>query len=136
MERDYFKMILFTLLWFVAAFFVICFCSCQSVKYVPYEVVKMDSIYNTIYQKETVYKQDSIIIKEKGDTVTIEKVRYLFMDKEVHDTLYIERTDTITNVVEVERGLTTWQRLKLDMGGMLIGGVLIMLIFFVGKRLF
>lgn len=95
--------------------------SCRSVKYVPVETVKTDSIYINQVQRDSIYRHDSIYIREKGDTVWMEKYKYIYRDKIVRDTMYINRTDTIREPYQVEKELTRWQQMKLELGGWAFG---------------
>jgi len=54
-------------------------------------------------QIDSVYVFDSIVIREKPDTVTKERWRTLWRERIVHDTVYDRRTDTITKTVDVEK---------------------------------
>lgn len=66
---------------------------------------RLDSLYKAIWQRDSVYKRDSIYIYDKGDTITtyVEKTLYkwrthtdtVYRDRWRTDTLYIERTDSI-----------------------------------------
>jgi hypothetical protein len=123
-DRDYFKMLLtmfFTM-------FLLLMASCTSVRYVPVESVKTDSIYINKLQVDSIYMQDSVYIKEKGDTIYMYKYKYLNRYKLLTDTMYICKTDTINNVVEVEKPLTKWQKVKLDLGGFAFGGIVVLAI--------
>lgn len=129
-ERDYFKMVL-TMIGtiFLAGLLMIgMLCSCTSVRYVPVESVKTDSIYINKLQVDSIYMQDSVYIKEKGDTIYEYRYRYLNRYKLLTDTMYVNRTDTIYNVVEVEKSLTKWQKVKLDLGGFAFGGIVVLII--------
>jgi hypothetical protein len=72
--------------------------------------------------------QDSVYIKEKGDTIYMYKFKYLNRYKLLTDTMYICKTDTINNVVEVEKPLTKWEKVKLDLGGFAFGGIVVLII--------
>ena len=102
-------------------------CSCKSIEYVPVveKEVHHDSIYFTKVQRDSVWLHDSIAVKEKGDTVTIEKWHTKYKVKEVHDTIYQSRTDSVPKpypfVKVVERELTTNQK-----GLMILGAVALM----------
>jgi hypothetical protein len=123
-DRDYFKMLLtmfFTM-------FLLLMASCTSVRYVPVESVKTDSIYINKLQVDSIYMQDSVYIKEKGDTIYMYKYKYLNRYKLLTDTMYICKTDTINNVVEVEKQLSKWQKVKLDLGGFAFGGIVVLAI--------
>lgn len=91
--------------------------SCRSVRYVPVESVKHDSIYVNKVQHDSIYQQDSIYIRDKGDTVYIDRYKYRYIYKNIEDTVYVEHNDTIQVVVEVEKKLTRWQSLKMNIGG-------------------
>lgn len=54
-------------------------------------------------QIDSVYVFDSIVIREKPDTVIRERWRTLWREHVVHDTIYDRRTDTIKETVCVER---------------------------------
>lgn len=95
--------------------------SCRSVKYVPVETVKTDSIYINQVQRDSIYRLDSIYIRDKGDTIWVEKYKYLFVDKLRHDTLYINRMDSIRVPYPVEKELSRWQQMKLELGGWAFG---------------
>ena len=92
-------------------------CSCQSVRYVPVETVRHDTLYVNKVQRDSVVKYDSIHVREKGDTVWLEKYRYLFVDKWRTDTVYLSRTDSVQVPYPVERELTRWQRFRMEVGG-------------------
>lgn len=106
--------------------------SCRSVKYVPVETVKTDSIYITNVLRDSIYRLDSIYIRDKGDTVLVEKYKYLFVDKLRHDTLYINHTDSIRVPYPVEKELTRWQQMKLELGGWAFGIIITAALIIVG----
>ena len=54
---------------------------------------------------------------EKGDTKIIEKVHTKYIERQVHDTTYIEKVDSIQVPYPVEKQLTRWQRMKMNAGG-------------------
>ena len=123
-DRDYSKMLLtmfFTM-------FLSLMASCTHIKYVPVESTRVDSIYINKLQVDSIYMQDSVYIREKGDTIYMYKFKYLDRYKLLTDTMYVNRTDTICNVVEIEKPLTKWQKVKLDMGGFAFGGIVVLAI--------
>jgi hypothetical protein len=70
-------------------------------------------------------KHDSVTIKEKGDTVLIEKWhiqwRDRWRDREVHDSIYISKTDTVTVVQSAEsQPLTKWQKFRIHLANVLL----------------
>ena len=112
-----------TLAHFMCLLFVIC--SCRTVKYVPVETVKVDTTYINKLQRDSIYLLDSVYVKEKGDTVLIEKYKYLYRDKLVRDTLYMAKTDSIQVPYPVEKELTRWQQMKQELGGWALGIILV-----------
>lgn len=98
-------------------------CSCRSVKYVPVETVRSDTLYVNRLQRDSVYVADSVYVREKGDTVQIVRTRYVDRWHVHTDTLRMVSNDTIRVPYPIERELTKWQRVKLDAGGIAIGVV-------------
>ena len=116
---------------FMCMLFVIC--SCRTVKYVPVETIKVDTTYINKLQRDSIYMLDSVYVKEKGDTVLIEKYKYLYRDKLVRDTLYMAKTDSIQVPYPVEKELTKWQKLCINVGVWAIGIVIIGIIAVMGR---
>ena len=129
-DNYYFKMLITMIatLFLSGLLIIAMLCSCTSVRYVPVESVKTDSIYINKLQVDSIYMQDSVYIKEKGDTIYMYKYKYLNRYKLLTDTMYICKTDTINNVVEIEKPLTKWQKIKLDLGGFAFGGIVVLVI--------
>lgn len=99
--------------------------SCRTVKYVPIETVKVDTTYINKLQRDSIYMLDSVYVKEKGDTVLIEKYKYLYRDKLIRDTMYISKVDSIQVPYPVEKELTRWQQMKQELGGWALGIILV-----------
>lgn len=112
------------------------FVSCRSIKYVPVESVRHDSIYITKHQRDSIFQRDSIYVLDKGDTIIIYKDKYIYVYNNKTDTIFRNTTDTITQVVEVERELTRWQKFRMDAGGWAMGVLLIVIIFGVGRIIY
>ena len=109
---------------------------CKQVQYVPVEKVRLDSIYLTQIQRDSIYKYDSIYVRDKGDTVFVDRYRYLFVDKLRRDTMYISRIDTLRVPYPVEKELTRWQQFRLDVGGYAIFAVVIVILIVVGYMVY
>lgn len=101
--------------------------SCRSVRYVPVETVKHDSVYVGKVVRDSVFVKDSVLVV-KGDTVTEYRWKYVFKYKDRTDTLYVNRTDTIRVPYPVEAKLTKWQRFKMEAGGYSIALAVILVI--------
>lgn len=93
--------------------------SCTTTKYVPVIEHKVDTVLVNHTAHDSIYVHDSTIVKEKGDTVWYERWHTKYVNREVHDTTYISKTDSIPTPypvekrVEVEKQLTWWQELRL-----------------------
>ncbi len=111
---------------------ILAICSCHSVKYVPVETVKHDSIYINRVQVDSVYHRDSIYVVDKGDTVFLYKDRYIYKYKDRTDTLYVTNTDSIQVPYPVVKELTRWQQFRLDIGEWAIGVVVTVSLIFIG----
>lgn len=116
-------------------------CSCKSIEYVPVieKEVHHDSIYFTKVQRDSVWLHDSISVKEKGDTVLIEKWHTKYIEKQVHDTTYVAKIDSIPAPYPVEKlvekKLSKWQMLRMAVGDIVILIIVCVLAFFL-VRLF
>lgn len=124
-----------TLAPFMCMLFVIC--SCRTVKYVPVETIKVDTTYINKLQRDSIYMLDSVYVKEKGDTVLIEKYKYLYRDKLVRDTMYISKVDSIQVPYPVEKELTRWQQFRMYFGGwamcIVVISILILIVYKIKK---
>ncbi len=107
------------------------FSSCKSVEYVPVIEHHTDTLIQTKVQHDSIYTNDSTVITEKGDTIRIERWRTKYISKEVHDTLYIAKNDTVSQpypvIKEVPAELTWWQQTRIHIGGIVIFLLLIWL---------
>lgn len=124
-----------TLAPFMCLLFVIC--SCRTVKYIPVETIKVDTTYINQLQRDSIYMLDSVYVKEKGDTVLIEKYKYLYRDKLVRDTMYISKVDSIQVPYPVEKELTRWQQFRMYFGGwamcIVVISILILIVYKIKK---
>lgn len=102
--------------------------SCRSVRYVPVETVKHDSVYVGKVVRDSIHVKDSVLVIVKGDTVTELRYKYVYKEKEKTDTLYANRMDTIRVPYPVESELTKWQRFKMETGGYAIALIIIALL--------
>lgn len=100
---------------------------CTRTIYKPVETVRTEKDVVTRWLTDTVIQNDTRFIFVKGDTVIDWRDRWRERIKEVHDTLYIERTDTVRVPVPVERKLKKWEQTKMDFGGAAIGATVVVL---------
>lgn len=109
---------------------------------------QLDSLYRAFWQRDSVYKRDSIYIYEKGDTVTkyVEKTLYkwstrtdtVYRDRLRVDTLYIERTDSVTveKPVYIEKPIKWYNQGFMWLGKMCCIALILWAIFLYLKRKF
>ncbi len=105
--------------------------SCTTTKYVTVPEYHTDTLIQTKLLKDSIYLKDSTHVSEKGDTIKIEHWHTKYVKKEVHDTTYISKTDTVPKPypveveVEVEKPLTWWQRFRIKMANYIMIALLI-----------
>ena len=109
--------------------------SCTTTKVVTVEKVKTDTTYITKQQRDSIWLHDSIHVTERGDTIRIERWHTKYVEREVHDTLYRAKTDSIPVpyevIKEVPRKSTWFERIMFCTGIISI----LCLILFVAKKL-
>ena len=89
----------------VMVFVIVLLTSCSpKVIYVP--EVHTDSIYITKHQKDSVWLHDSILVTEKGDTIRVEKWHTKYIERQVHDTCFVTKTDSVAVPYPVKEKLT------------------------------
>lgn len=117
---------------FIFAFFaILTLFSCKT-RYVTVEVPVKHSELRADTVRDSVERVDSVKIYARGDTVYSEKYRYVTKWKD--RTRTVNTTDTLTKVVEkpvtveVEKKLTKWQNIKMNVGGVvmpLLGAIIL-----------
>lgn len=107
--------------------------SCRTTEYVPVEVVRSDTTYINKVQRDSIYQLDSIYIRDKGDTILITKTKYIYRDKLIRDTVFVSHTDSIQVPYPVEKELTRWQQVRLNISGWTLGIVLVAILIGVGR---
>lgn len=98
---------------------------CATTKYVEVPVDRVKIEYRDRVSVDTLYRSDSTIIRERGDTVFLEKYKYIYRVKELRDTVNVTDTITVVKPVEVTKEvnkLHNWQ-----VGLMVLGGAAIAL---------
>lgn len=111
--RRYFDIILSVALLTAALWLV---CSCSGVRYVPVETVRVETERVVDIQRDSIYVLDSVFVREAHDTIYITKWRTEYKEALRVDTFRVERIDTLNTIVEVEKKLTKWQLMKMDVG--------------------
>ena len=122
---------------FIALLVVGWLTSCTTTKVVTVEKVKTDTTYITKHQRDSVWLHDSINVSEKGDTIRIERWRTKYVEREVHDTLYRAKHDSVPVPYPVEKivpaELSWWQQARIHLANILLFGLVIVGIILLGK---
>lgn len=105
--------------------FTLLIVSCGTTKYIEVPVDNIKIEYRNTERIDTFIKNDSIIIRDSGDTILIEKYKYLYKIREVKDTVNI--TDTLTKIKTVEVTKEVNRIYNWQVGLMVLGGVAIAL---------
>ena len=111
---------------------------CTTTKYVQIPEYHNDTVRVTQYQRDSIYMHDSILVRQRGDTVTVERWHTRWRDRWQHDTLYISKTDSVPTpypvevVKEVKKPLTWWQQTRMHVGGI----VIFLLIIFAVRKIY
>jgi hypothetical protein len=82
-----------------------------------------DTLYVAKVERDSVFVQDSVWVREKGDTVLVDRWHVSYKERVRVDTVYEHRIDTVAKVVEVPTGKTSdtkkftwWQRVRMTLG--------------------
>ena len=127
----------YCILWVLACLLLV---GCRTTKYVPVPSVSVDSVYIDRFQRDSIYQRDSVFVNRwtAGDTVYQDKVvwKYVYRDKVKYDTVAILRSDTVRVPYPVERRLTKWEQVRLNVGGWVIALVVITILVGVGWAIY
>jgi len=121
----------------IICFLALLYCACNTIKYVSIETIKTE--YRDNYVRDSIILYDSTFVKEKGDTLIFESYKYLYRDKIVRDSIFINDTIRVPYPVEVlkevKAPLSGWQNFQVWTGRIALAAVLLLLIYFVRKRI-
>ena len=111
---------IFTFMFFLFMLSLIAGCKSHE-RVVVVETVRADTLRLSHNIRDSVWLHDSIYIRDKGDTMFIERWHTRWRDRTVHDTAYVSKTDSVPVPypveVKVPRELSWWQRLRMHAGG-------------------
>lgn len=138
-SESYRTVLLFALAAAAVVFGLLLLTGCTTTKYVPVETVRIDTLKVTKYERDSIYIHDSTIVREKGDTMLIEKWHTRWRDRWMHDTVYQSRVDSIPKPYPVEKRvpaeLTWWQQTRLHLANILLYALLVFGVIKLGKFL-
>jgi len=104
-------------------------CSPRIIETIRYQ---RDTTYVQQVKVDSVYRRDSVFVREKGDTVFIykERIRDRYVFK--HDTLRLVKVDSVAvervKDVKVEKPLSAWKSAKIGAFWWLVAAVLLLLL--------
>jgi hypothetical protein len=116
---------------------VLLLCGCKSIEYVPVvqKETHTDSIYLTKVQRDSIWLHDSIRVEARNDTVRVDRWHTKYVERLLHDTLYLSKRDSIPVpyevIKEVPRKSTWFERIMFCTGIIAI----LCLILFVAKKI-
>lgn len=102
----------------------ICFISCRT-QYIPVETIRTEYRARDSIRYDSIYHRDSVYVMVKGDTVYQYRYKYLYKYQ------YLNRTDTMIKIdsvqvpYPVEKQLTRWQAIKIELGGWAFGAIIV-----------
>lgn len=114
------------LLYIILLTLAICLTSCRSIKYVPVETVKTEYKTRDSIRFDSIYEHDSIFLFVNGDTVYKEKYRYKYRYLTINKTDTVMLADSVQIPYPVEKQLTRWQQMKIELGGWAVGVIVIL----------
>ena len=110
----YITILLTSAIWFI---------SCRT-QYILVETVRTEYKTRDSIRVDSIYNQDSIYVLVKGDTVYQYRYKYLYKYQ------YLNRADTMIKIdsvqvpYPVEKQLTRWQQMKIELGGWAFGVII------------
>ena len=110
-------------------------CSCTRVQYIPKESIHKDTVYQSKVKWDSIYVQDSVYIREKGDTIFVNRTKFKYIERLSRDTIYKTRVDSVVVPQAVEKQLSWYENQCLRVGrftiGVLVFSLLIGVLYFV-----
>lgn len=107
-----------------------------STRYVPVEVVKLDSVRYVDVRRDSIHVLDSVIIAGKNDTVYMTRWRVEYREALRVDTFIDFKRDTTVVTKEVEKRLTKVQELAMNIGNGVLWALPIMIGLYILYRKF
>lgn len=124
-KHEFLGLVVWGIIGLVAMSVMMSLAGCASVKYVPVETVRTEIQYKDRLQRDSVHVKDSVFLLIKGDTVFRDRWHTVYKDKVVRDTAYVCKNDSIRVPYPVEKVLSKWQKIKIELGGWAFGGLLV-----------
>ena len=113
----------------------ICFVSCRT-QYIPVESVRTEYKTRDSIRFDSIYQRDSIYTLVKGDTVYQYRYKYLYRYLTTNRTDTILKHDSIPIPYPVEKQLSRWQTIKMELGGWAFGIIILFTLIIIGQIIF
>lgn len=92
--------------------------SCGAARKQVETIYLRDTTYISKVQVDSVFRRDSVFVKEKNDTIYIYKEKLRDRYRLLRDTVYRHKVDSVyidkIREVKVEKQLTAWQKFKMN----------------------
>ena len=132
-EEKAYRGVFWSFVMFVIMMAIILFNSCSpKVVYVPEYHTEVITKTDSVVKIDSIHVEDSVIIKQAGDTIEIERWHTMYKDR-WRERVVIDsfiKVDSVSVPYPVEKKLTKWQQAKVDWGGWAMLGVLVVIILF------
>ena len=112
-----------------------CFTSCRT-QYIPVESVRTEYKTRDSTRYDSIYQRDSIYTLVKGDTVYQYRYKYLYRYLTTNRTDTILKHDSIPIPYPVEKQLSRWQTIKMELGGWAFGIIILFTLIIIGQIIF
>lgn len=93
----------------------ICFVSCRT-QYIPVESVRTEYKTRDSIRFDSIYQRDSVYMLVKDDTIYQYRYKYLYRYLTTNRTDTILKHDSIPIPYPVEKQLSRWQSIKMELG--------------------
>ena len=113
----------------------VCFTSCRT-QYIPVASVRTEYKTRDSTRYDSIYQRDSIYTLVKGDTVYQHRYKYLYRYLTTNRTDTILKSDSIRVPYPVEKQLTRWQILRMELGGWAFGIIILFILIIIGRIVF
>ena len=115
--------------------FEICFVSCRT-QYIPVESVRTEYKTRDSIRFDSIYQRDSVYMLVKGDTIYQYRYKYLYRYLTTNRTDTILKHDSIPIPYPVEKQLSRWQTIKMELGGWAFGIIILFTLIIIGQIIF
>ena len=113
----------------------ICFVSCRT-QYIPVESVRTEYKTRDSIRFDSIYQRDSVYMLVKGDTIDQYRYKYLYRYLTTNRTDTILKHDSIPIPYPVEKQLSRWQTIKMELGGWAFGIIILFTLIIIGQIIF